>query len=78
MRAQMFITPVDNVDYETKAIINGSLTTLKEFNWLDDATVYDTIADETKEILIKDISILDHRLILDDVPYHILNMRSFK
>jgi hypothetical protein len=76
MKAQMFMTPVDNI--KDNSIIDGQLTVIKEYDWLDDALVFNTLIDKVQEILIKDISILDHRLLIDDTQYHILNMRSRK
>lgn len=70
------ITPVSNIDYENRQVINNAKVTTKEYDWHDKIRVFDVKFNREENNHAGGISLYDHRLIIDEERYHVLHFFS--
>lgn len=74
MRMQMTMTPVANCDYERGKLIDAAKVQRASFDWEAEVQVQDAESGEVEFIKVKDVSVYEHRIILDDgEAYHIMH-----
>lgn len=77
MNAELTITPESNVDQAAKKVIDLNKVTRITRNWKDNISVFDAKTKQTDIITVKELSLYDHRLILDNgVQHRVLHMLS--
>ena len=78
MKAFLTLTPESNVDQNTKSIIKNEELHYKLLDWNEKNVVKKRFGkdSEKSEINTSNISVYDHSIILNDLPYCILDMFS--
>ena len=77
MNATLTITPESNVDQIAKQVIDLNKVTRITRNWRDNVSVFDVKTNQTDIVTVKELSLYDHRLVLDNgVQYRVLHMFS--
>ncbi len=70
----MTLTPTSNVNYECRCVIDNSMIQTAEFDWETSIQILDVADNKIKFVKVKDVSVYDHRIVLDDgKSYHIMH-----
>ena len=70
------MTPVDNVNNEKKAVIDNGLISTKEYDWEKEVQIFNVTTGNSENVLIKNISLYDHRLNVNGDLFHLLHALS--
>lgn len=70
------ITPVENINYTKYVVIDVAKVETKIFGWDEIINVFVTFNSLVSKVVACDVSLYDHRLILDNKKYHIIHFLS--
>ena len=70
------VTPFSNVDNKLGKVIDNSKITTKKVKWDEPLRVYDVITAREINVLAHNVSLYDHKLIVDSMQYQILHFLS--
>lgn len=70
------ITPIENVDYIRKHVLDNEQVLRISYDWNDPLTVFDVENDREETVKAGAISLFDHRLIHQGKRFHMLHFFS--
>jgi hypothetical protein len=70
----LHVTPITNV--KDKTVVDNSLVTKKDYDWNDIVAVFNVATEEAEKMIVKNLSLFDHRLYIDDQQFYMLHALS--
>lgn len=70
------ITPIGNVDFTTRRVVDNEKVSTKELEWDDAIRVFSIPLDKETNVIAHSVSVYDHRLVVDGHQYQILRFYS--
>ena len=76
IKITLTVTPFSNVNNELGEVIDNDKVTTKVVKWDEPLTVFDVIEQKETNVIAHDVSLYDHKLIVDSMRYQILHFLS--